>query len=82
MTIQMGNGPVQPATLKPIPGTGSWAVDFGGAFLFPERAPRLRLRAQGATDWEVEILKRFPSVRISPLDLGHPPCCVEQRETA
>lgn len=82
MTIQMGNGPAQPATLRPIRGTGSWGIDFGGAVLFPERAPRLRLRAQGATAWEAEILKRFASVQISGTILDPAPCCVERRETA
>jgi hypothetical protein len=82
MTIQMGSGPAQPASLKRIRGTASWAIDFGGAVLFPERAPKLRLRVQDAMEWETEILQRFPSVQFPAQNADHPACCMERRETA
>jgi len=79
MTIQMGTGPAQPANLKRIQGTTSWGIDIGGAVLFPERAPRLRLLVREATEWEAEILRRFAGVEIVE-DRGE--CCREIRESA
>jgi hypothetical protein len=82
MTIQVGNGPWQPASLKRIQGTASWAIDFGGMFLFPERAPKLRLRVRDAADWEAVILQGFAGVRFSAPEPGLSACCLEQLETA
>jgi hypothetical protein len=65
MKIQIGDGPLEPASLKRIPGTSSWAIHMRGVALFPERAPTLRLRAQDAAEWEAAVLGRFAGIRVT-----------------
>jgi len=74
MQIQIGDGPLETASLRRIPGTASWAIHMGGVALFPERAPKLRLRVQDATEWEAAVLGRFAGVRVSMSELEHCIC--------
>ena len=74
MRIQIGDGPLEQASLKPIPGTASWAIDMGGMALFPERAHRLKLRVEDATEWEAAVLERFVGIEVSVSELEHSMC--------
>ena len=67
VTIQIGDGPPQEASLRLLADASSWVIDIGtGTTLFPHRTRKLHLRVLDASALE-EALLRFLDIDVPPL---------------
>jgi len=75
VTIQIGDGPPQEASLRLLADASSWAIDIGtGTTLFPHRTRKLHLRVLDASALE-EALLRFLDIEVPPLWGRRPADC-------